>query len=279
MIIKKVFNNNAVAAISEGKEIILTGNGIGFGKKYGDNVDESKIEKRFSAFHGETAKYEHLFSNIPISYFAIAEKIFGYAEKQMQTQLRDQLILDLADHIEFAVARSKSTDNAELYLLEDIQVIYPKEYEVGKYAVGMIRDELNTELPGEEIGYIAFHIVNAEISNPTSAPKQLMEFIRLVLNDFEKEYPKLKKSEGSFSYSRFIVHLRFLGNRVLSHYKQNEDHESFLEDSFASNGRLTACAAMIASDIERKFSFRLSSQEKLYLMIHMERIIQENGLE
>ena len=42
--ILKVFNNNSVAAISDDLgDIILTGSGIGFQKKAGDLVDETKI--------------------------------------------------------------------------------------------------------------------------------------------------------------------------------------------------------------------------------------------
>lgn len=45
----KIFNNNSIAALSdELGDIILTGSGIGFQKKIGDLVDESRIEKRIS---------------------------------------------------------------------------------------------------------------------------------------------------------------------------------------------------------------------------------------
>lgn len=48
MKILKVFNNNSVAAISdELGDIILTGSGIGFQKRIGDEVDESRIEKTY----------------------------------------------------------------------------------------------------------------------------------------------------------------------------------------------------------------------------------------
>ena len=45
--IKKVYNNNVILAFenSSKKEVILTGCGIGFGKKPNDTVDDSKIEK------------------------------------------------------------------------------------------------------------------------------------------------------------------------------------------------------------------------------------------
>ena len=49
MIVEKVLNNNVVVSIEPQtrKEIILMGQGIAFGKKIGQEIDESKIEKRF----------------------------------------------------------------------------------------------------------------------------------------------------------------------------------------------------------------------------------------
>lgn len=48
MKIEKVFNNNTVATLSKDKvEMIVTGPGIGFQKKIGDELDERKVEKRY----------------------------------------------------------------------------------------------------------------------------------------------------------------------------------------------------------------------------------------
>ena len=44
----KNFNNNAALVEDDsGKEYVIIGNGIGFGKHPGDLVDERKIERRF----------------------------------------------------------------------------------------------------------------------------------------------------------------------------------------------------------------------------------------
>lgn len=48
-IIKIFNNNNSIAALSdELGDIILTGSGIGFQKKIGDLVDESRLKKHIS---------------------------------------------------------------------------------------------------------------------------------------------------------------------------------------------------------------------------------------
>lgn len=48
MKIIKVINNNVVSALDgNGEEVVIMGKGIGYGKKPGTLVDESRIEKRF----------------------------------------------------------------------------------------------------------------------------------------------------------------------------------------------------------------------------------------
>ena len=49
MTVKKVYNNNVILAFDGNinNEVILTGCGIGFKKKSGDIIDNSKIEKKF----------------------------------------------------------------------------------------------------------------------------------------------------------------------------------------------------------------------------------------
>ena len=49
MNIVKVLNNNVVLSMDENQEdVIVLGNGIAFQKKYGDQIDASKIERIFT---------------------------------------------------------------------------------------------------------------------------------------------------------------------------------------------------------------------------------------
>ena len=57
--IKKVLNNNVVFSKNkDGKDIILTGLGLGFQKKKGEFVDENKIEHILKAMIS-TQNYPH----------------------------------------------------------------------------------------------------------------------------------------------------------------------------------------------------------------------------
>ncbi|MGN1389604.1 MAG: CAT RNA binding domain-containing protein [Bulleidia sp.] len=45
MKVVKVINNNLVRSYEKGTEVLVTGSGIGFQKKPGDEIDPSRIEK------------------------------------------------------------------------------------------------------------------------------------------------------------------------------------------------------------------------------------------
>ncbi|PEN06946.1 transcription antiterminator BglG, partial [Bacillus wiedmannii] len=48
MRIHKILNNNVVCTMKDNEtEVVLMGRGLGFQKKVGDAIDESKIEKTF----------------------------------------------------------------------------------------------------------------------------------------------------------------------------------------------------------------------------------------
>ncbi len=82
MRVLKVFNNNVVSIITEDKrEGIVTGAGVGFGKKPGDLINESKVTQSFFIQNEKKKKFYSFLERTPIEYFEISEEIFCYAEK------------------------------------------------------------------------------------------------------------------------------------------------------------------------------------------------------
>ena len=106
MIVEKVLNNNVVVSIEPKtrKEIILMGQGIAFGKKIGQEIDESKIEKRFMVEDKTLGdKIKKLINQIPEGVFELADEIISYASKELDTELDKQIYISLSDHIAFAI--------------------------------------------------------------------------------------------------------------------------------------------------------------------------------
>ena len=84
MFIKRGINNNVSFVVDDkGKELIVTGRGIAFGKHVGDEVDESKIEYYFPVLPQEiSSAMAKLLVNIPIEYYAIANDIVDKAKSK-----------------------------------------------------------------------------------------------------------------------------------------------------------------------------------------------------
>ena len=83
MKILKIINNNVVSACDEkGKEIVVMGKGLGFGKKSGDILDELKIEKKFSMPDESVIRLEELLRDIPYEYIQTANKIITMVKEK-----------------------------------------------------------------------------------------------------------------------------------------------------------------------------------------------------
>ncbi len=272
MIVKKVFNNNAICAIENEQEIVLTGPGIGFGVERGDIVDTSKIEKKFYVAPNEKTKYAKFFTEIPYEYFQIADEILQYAKEILNRQLEEKVLMNLADHIFFARQRYLSNQHLSFVLLDELSMIYPKEYRIGKEALNIIAKHTSTLLPDYEIGFIAFHIIIGKNSEEDNNPQKLLAVVSEISDVIIKEFKGVKIRKDDESYHRLVIHLKYLVYRLFNNNRLTED-VSEIRNVFKSNKNLNRSIAKVSYIIEKKLGFILNEQEELYLMIHISRII------
>ena len=165
MKIVKIFNNNAVATISKNKEdLILTGSGIGFQKKIGDEVDPGKIEKKYYYQGGENNAMFQFFMRTPVEYFKVSQEIMDIAARRLKVELKPQIIITLTDHIVFAIERLENKIELPNLVLPEIKTLYKEEYKIGLIGLGIVRRKIGVNLPEDEAGYIALHILHMTIS-------------------------------------------------------------------------------------------------------------------
>ena len=104
----KIFNNNSIAALSdELGDIILTGSGIGFQKKIGDLVDESRIEKTYIFKEKVEKRIRRGINDIEPIYYEITSLLVSKATEQLNTQFYGEIFQAISDHIAFAIKRKK----------------------------------------------------------------------------------------------------------------------------------------------------------------------------
>ncbi|MFR3727777.1 PRD domain-containing protein [Lacrimispora sp.] len=164
MTVQKVLNNNVVIGLNDSnKEIILMGNGIGFGRKKGDYINCNIAEKCFQLSDSVKMKFESIIQNVAYDNMMIAEEVITYAKEVKGLKLSDVIYITLTDHLNFAIERHRDKMDFKNDLLKEIEEKYPKEFQTGLKALEIIKERISMQLWKDEAAFIAMHIVNTEI--------------------------------------------------------------------------------------------------------------------
>lgn len=259
------------------------GKGIGFRFKKGDLVPFEAVEKTFlldSMSQSIKTDYIHLFEDVPEQLIMTVKTIIDYANLRFNSPLNKNLFFTLVDHLNQAIDRAAKGIVFQNKLLIEIQKYYPKEYQIGCYAIEMINKELGVSLPDEEAGNIAFHIVNAQFEQ--SDVKETVLSIRMLkdmLMMLSYLFPTKKIDTDSMLYLRMVTHLQFFITRMI-HKEQLPNKDSFLLDSVKLRFPQEYSAALKLKDyVEKEVNTPVNSDELLYLTLHISRVYWEvNGI-
>lgn len=279
MNIVKVLNNNVVLSMDENHEdVIVLGNGIAFQKKYGDQIDDSKIERIFTQQIPElTARFQKMLSEIPMDFLEIAEKIILNAKLKLNHDFNDNLYISLMDHINFTIQRYREGMLIENRLLLETKVLYKDEFAAGKEAVELINTTFDVQLPEDEAAFIALHFVNASTGGSMQDTVQQTRIVQDTLTVI-KNFFNMTFQEDSISYYRLVTHLKFFAQRITAKKiqgKANEDVQ-LLEIVKLKYPDSYECVNRIVKYMNLEFGYSLTNEERLYLTIHIERIRETN---
>lgn len=270
--ILKVFNNNSVAAISdEQDDIILTGSGIGFKKKIGDLVDESKIEKTYLFKDVQKKRFEQSIAQVPQIYFEIADKIVAKASKDLDVDFSGEIFIAISDHLAFAIKRKKENVYLPNIILNETRTLYKKEYKIGLWALDYIEEKLGVRLDKDEAGYLALHLVNFSLNDKANNAIKIVTLTKEVL-DLIKTTMKVELEEESIGYARISTHLKYLAERIFREEADNlNDTTSNIRDMLKEDARLALCINRIVKLIHNRYDYDLSPDEQTYLCIHIKK--------
>ncbi len=272
MVILKIFNNNSIVALSEDKQdIILTGAGIGYKKKPGDLVDESKIEKRYIFQDEQTKRLETSLQKIPVIYFEITEQIIKKASKELDTDFSSEIFIAISDHISFAMKRYQERVYLPNIILNETKILYKKEFAVGLWAIQYIFKKTGVLLDENEAGYIALHLANFSLSNKHNNATKVTTLTKEVIEVIQRTMKRELKSD-SLEFARISMHLKYLGERIfrnepISNIDTTYDIRKVLKD----DPRLSMCINRIVDLILKKYNYELSPDEQTYLCVHIKR--------
>ncbi len=274
-VIQRLINNNVVFSLDEsGKEIILFGKAIGFGKKRGDTVPKEAIIKRFEMADANQRNYlTNLVETIQPVYIDLAAKIIALFEEAFAVKVNDMMIISLSDHLSNAILNKREGFEVALDILTEIKNVYPKEFRIAAQALGLIEEELGVMLSEDEAGYIVLHYLNCTTSQYRSDAKERLLFQQRLIGIVEDFY-QCRLQRNSLYYTRFLTHLSFLFSRLHAKGELLDNGFTVYDLIKKQFPRLAACASRCAEMIEADFAVTISEEEKGYLAVHIKNMLQ-----
>jgi len=267
-VIKNINNNVSLCLDSNNNEVVAFGKGIGFTKPpY--KVDLDKIQR---TYYGIDPTYINMFNDIPEDILDISDKIINYARMKLENPVSSNIVITLADHINFAIWRYKENMNIKLPIVHDIEYLFDTEMEIGEYALTLIRKTLKVFLPKEEATYIALHIINAESMNKNKKRDKLdEEMIDDICEIIEKDF-QIKIDKTGFNYSRFVSHMHYLLKRGKKNEMVKSENQKLYESLVNTYPKTYECTQHVREYLKDQLNWDLSDEECIYLMLHMNRL-------
>lgn len=265
----KVFNNNVVLASQKQNQVILISKGIGFGKKAGDTIQENaNIEKVFHELPSNTDQLDlKEMSVLSDKIQKLTSHIINIAEQNLGS-LNEHSEKMLMEHIEFAIERLKMGLIIENPFIDEIVILYKKEYDIAGIAREYILETIGLDIGEEEQGFIALHLRSArknksvnEIMKRTRVYKECLELV-------ESEYNTII-SEGNLK-KEFLRVLRF----YIECATQGKDMDLTIKNDVIKNLRSGHRAAVrIANRLEKERNIKFNEGLIIYMAIDIHKLI------
>jgi beta-glucoside operon transcriptional antiterminator len=275
--IARVFNNNLVLALDgAGREVILTGRGLGFQARPGQAVDPARVVRTFVPTDGRDPDHlAELLSGIPPEHIQLVGDALAEVGLDKLAQ-NPSLVIALADHVSFALRRMAIGMDLEYPLLAEVQHLYADEYERARRLLASINAHAERQLPDAEAVGLALHLVNAGFATgDLSWTYKMTGIIQQMVAVIEQTYDRHLDS-GSVSVGRFITHLRYLFVRINQHRQLDEEHSAIgtaIRDAYPD---AADCARRLAELLELRLGTPLTEDEVSYLALHVARVVTDD---
>lgn len=276
MEILRVFNNNVVLANDHGREVILTGRGLGFHARPGQKVDDAKVVRTFLPTDGRDPDHiaEHI-AGVPPEVIRLVTDAMARVGLAHQAEESPTLVVALADHVSGTLRRLGEGTSVEYPLEAEVRALYSEEYDQARRLVDELNHSLKGALPVAEAVAFALHLVNAGFSTgDLSYTYTMTGIIQQMLTVIERTY-LVTLDQRSVSVARFITHLRYLFVRIHQGRQLDREPEPIIESIRQSYPDEMRCAARIASIVELRLGAALTQDEIGYLALHIARVVAD----
>lgn len=277
MEVLRVFNNNVVLARAADRgEVILTGRGLGFQAKPGQQVDEAKVVRVFVPEDGRNAdNFGALVAAIPPEHLALADQALDIARGGLRGPLNSTTVVALADHLSFAIKRLRQGLNIEYPLRAEVAHLYPDELRMAQQIVDFANARLEEALPRDEAVAVALHLVNAGFaSGDLSYTYQMTGVFAQLFEVLEQAYGRSFDRE-TVNAARFITHLRYFFVRAHTGRQLAEGATGLGSAIREAYPEAFGTALKLQAVLELRLGQSLTDDEVTYLTLHVARMADD----
>ena len=273
-ITKRINNNTVLCENDHGREFVALGRGIGSA----DGSDELSLSQIERTFYDVDPKYLPLLSEIDPQVMTFSAQVADIARAQISRELSPNLPFTLADHIAFAIKRTREHMVVQMPLSYDVQLNYPVEYKIASFAVAGINREFDVRLPRSEASGIALCIVNSVLapsSKAKSNDERKLESTVERLTKLVEQSLHIQVDREGFDFARYATHVRYLLNRVAGGESLSTENAALYDALAEQYPEVTACVDQMAQLIQAEYGQGLTPEEKVYLILHVNRLAAE----
>lgn len=270
----KSLNNNGVLAVDIDTmiEVIVLGKGIGFGKKVNERFEVPEGTQIY-ALQKETerGKSHNLALNMNPVYLEITSIIVQRAKETMGP-IDENVLLPLADHIEFAVKRIQNNNYISNPMTHEICALFPQEFAAAEYGKTLIEEKCSVKFNADEVAYIALHLHGAADNQKVSEVMKQSQLVHDCLAQIEQNM-KVTLNPSSLSYTRLLTHLKYMLARMAKGEQIEMNMNDYIKHQYP---KTFAFAKTLCDEISKKMDLKCKDEEIGYLAIHIERICMKN---
>lgn len=268
-IVIKALNNNMVLIKEQGVEKILLAKGIGFNKKFGDILEDNlEVDKVFSIEDKKNQEnLKEVYNRVDGEFVAICEEALAEISEELGEELNETIHIGLIDHLAIAMKRLKNKEQINNPFIVEIETLYSVEFEMAKKIVNKLQDKYEIDFPEGEIGFITLHIHSARNGKMLSNSIKYSYLSNKIIIYIEEKFNS-KIDKRSLDYARFLSHVRFTIERVLTDTVLKNDLTEIIKKSYPVSYEIAEGASKI---IEETLDKKVCDDEVAYIAIHVER--------
>lgn len=268
-IVIKALNNNMVLIKEQGVEKILLAKGIGFNKKFGDILEDNlEVDKVFSIEDKKNQEnLKEVYNRVDGEFVAICEEALAEISEELGEELNETIHIGLIDHLAIAMKRLKNKEQINNPFIVEIETLYSVEFEMAKKIVNKLQDKYEIDFPEGEIGFITLHIHFARNGKMLSNSIKYSYLSNKIIIYIEEKFNS-KIDKRSLDYARFLSHVRFTIERVLTDTVLKNDLTEIIKKSYPISYEIAEGASKI---IEETLDKKVCDDEVAYIAMHVER--------